>query len=381
MTIEFQLTNKSGNVTPQWAKQPADNKISTPSELEKPADSHKVRNWSIGLGAAATLISLGVLGRGGHLGEGVQKFLRGTAKDVHLKPNVHLEEDVLTGAGSRVEEAAVTVEEHIGSAAKVEEAAVTVEEHIGSAAKVEEVAVTVEEHIGSAAKVEETVVAAEEHIAGETVGRAEQTTTQAPAVSVKPAKPTITAEEAAKINAELDRTIPVLDERVPLSVPVRFWDDFINQTEKVVDDIDYVTGSNKHFYQRMYHLKDGTIAEVETYKFVGKENETKEIISEIKHGNLTYYYGDDGTIRYISGEVGGVTGWQHYDADGLLTYTSNRAGKRVNYDKGTNIPVYMEYYRTDGSYDIIKEDIINDGKIVHERFRKGRTYVDYPAID
>ena len=364
MTIEFQLTNKSGNVTPQWAKQPADNKISTPSELEKPADSHKVRNWSIGLGAAATLISLGVLGRGGHLGEGVQKFLRGTAKDVHLKPNVHLEEDVLTGAGSRVEEAAVTVEEHIGSAAKVEEAAVTVEEHIGSAAKVEE-----------------TVVAAEEHIAGETVGRAEQTTTQAPAVSVKPAKPTITAEEAAKINAELDRTIPVLDERVPLSVPVRFWDDFINQTEKVVDDIDYVTGSNKHFYQRMYHLKDGTIAEVETYKFVGKENETKEIISEIKHGNLTYYYGDDGTIRYISGEVGGVTGWQHYDADGLLTYTSNRAGKRVNYDKGTNIPVYMEYYRTDGSYDIIKEDIINDGKIVHERFRKGRTYVDYPAID
>lgn len=43
--------------------------------------NHKVRNWSIGLGSAAVLISLGVLGRRGKLGEGIQKFLGGVKKN------------------------------------------------------------------------------------------------------------------------------------------------------------------------------------------------------------------------------------------------------------------------------------------------------------
>lgn len=51
----------------------------------KPAKSeaskgNQVRNWSIGLGSAAVLIGLGVLGRRGNLGEGVQKFLGGVKK-------------------------------------------------------------------------------------------------------------------------------------------------------------------------------------------------------------------------------------------------------------------------------------------------------------
>ncbi len=42
------------------------------------AKNHKVRNWTIGLSAAAVLTALGVLsGRKGYLGEGVQKFLGG----------------------------------------------------------------------------------------------------------------------------------------------------------------------------------------------------------------------------------------------------------------------------------------------------------------
>ena len=45
------------------------------TETEKP--DHTVRNWSIGLGAAAVLIGLGVAGRKGHLGKGLQKLLGG----------------------------------------------------------------------------------------------------------------------------------------------------------------------------------------------------------------------------------------------------------------------------------------------------------------
>ncbi len=46
----------------------------------EPVKNNQVRNWSIGLGSAAVLIGLGVLGRRGRLGEGIQKFLGGVKK-------------------------------------------------------------------------------------------------------------------------------------------------------------------------------------------------------------------------------------------------------------------------------------------------------------
>lgn len=47
---------------------------------EASSKSHKVRNWSIGLGSAAVLISLGVLGRRGKLGKGIQALLGGAER-------------------------------------------------------------------------------------------------------------------------------------------------------------------------------------------------------------------------------------------------------------------------------------------------------------
>lgn len=52
-----------------------------PTENEVTKPEYTVRNWSIGLGAAATLISLGVAGRKGYLGDGLQKFLGGAEKE------------------------------------------------------------------------------------------------------------------------------------------------------------------------------------------------------------------------------------------------------------------------------------------------------------
>lgn len=48
----------------------------------EPVKSNQVRNWSIGLGASAVLVGLGVLGRRGNLGEGVQKLLGGIKNKV-----------------------------------------------------------------------------------------------------------------------------------------------------------------------------------------------------------------------------------------------------------------------------------------------------------
>lgn len=58
---------------------PLQEPVKQDSQSEK-SENHTVRNWSIGLGAAAVLISLGILGRGGHLGKGLQKFLGGAEK-------------------------------------------------------------------------------------------------------------------------------------------------------------------------------------------------------------------------------------------------------------------------------------------------------------
>lgn len=50
------------------------------NNAEKP--NHNVRNWAIGIGSGvAALIGLGVAGRKGHLGQGIQKFLGGAEKD------------------------------------------------------------------------------------------------------------------------------------------------------------------------------------------------------------------------------------------------------------------------------------------------------------
>ena len=53
------------------------------TETDKIYDqSIKVRNWAVGLGSAAVLISLGVLGRNGSLGKSVQTLLGGQRNNV-----------------------------------------------------------------------------------------------------------------------------------------------------------------------------------------------------------------------------------------------------------------------------------------------------------
>ncbi len=81
--------------------------------------NNKVRNWSIGLSSAAVLIGLGVLGRRGHLGEGVQKLLGGAKKnasdleqEIERKLN-SIEDDIETNAENT---ASRTVEDDLSRA-------------------------------------------------------------------------------------------------------------------------------------------------------------------------------------------------------------------------------------------------------------------------
>ena len=55
----------------------------TPEIIPEQNNSHKARNWSIGLGSAAVLIGLGVAGRKGKFGKGIQKMLGGL-KEINI---------------------------------------------------------------------------------------------------------------------------------------------------------------------------------------------------------------------------------------------------------------------------------------------------------
>ena len=123
---------------------------------EKP--NHKVRNWAIGIGSTvAAVVGLGLLGRGGHLGKGIQKFLGGVEKDAgkmvddvagaagHTNPHVatetseisaqefeqivNREADFVYGGRKAAEEAANSAQTKVsgeaGGVIKAEEAAAT----------------------------------------------------------------------------------------------------------------------------------------------------------------------------------------------------------------------------------------------------------------
>ena len=68
--------------------------VSTAEEAEvQEKPSHKIRNWTIGIGSVAALAGLFFAGRAGKLGKGIQKFLGGVKKEVeeaagHSKPRV-----------------------------------------------------------------------------------------------------------------------------------------------------------------------------------------------------------------------------------------------------------------------------------------------------
>ncbi len=79
---ENQTNNVQEAVTHEEAVQVIPQDVSTiPDTSVYKKTDNTVRNWSVGLGAAAVLIGLGVAGRKGKLGDGFQKLLGGVKKD------------------------------------------------------------------------------------------------------------------------------------------------------------------------------------------------------------------------------------------------------------------------------------------------------------
>ena len=191
----------------------------TPETTPQEKSDHKVRNWSIGLGAAATLISLGVLGRKGHLGEGIQKLLGGAAKKsgnvgeagakageeaaAGAGKGVKAGEETATAAGAKAGEGTATgVGKEAETATAKEAETATVKEAENAATKEVETA-TVKEVETATAKEAENAATIEAETA--TVKEAETATAkEAEAATVKEAEAATAkeAENAATIEAE-----------------------------------------------------------------------------------------------------------------------------------------------------------------------------------
>ena len=94
----------------------------TPTETENPESNHKVRNWAIGLSAAAVLIGLGVAGRRGKLGEGMQRLLGGKSATAaeHSAGNAgaHATGDA-AAAGTKAGEGAASATEHAATGGEI----------------------------------------------------------------------------------------------------------------------------------------------------------------------------------------------------------------------------------------------------------------------
>lgn len=156
------------------ARTPAQDTVQFKGGEEKTAEgssvvtepNHKARNWAIGIGTTvATLIGLGVAGRHGYLGKGIQKFLGGAEKDAGKLA------DDLTGAAEHTNPHATTETSEI-SAQEFEQIANRETDFVYGGTKTTEK--TAEEAAaGTGSKVEETVTAAEAKTETVTANQAE----------------------------------------------------------------------------------------------------------------------------------------------------------------------------------------------------------------
>ncbi len=278
------------NAVPEQSKQEESSTVTNSQEdttAVKP--DHTVRNWSIGLGAAAVLIGLGVAGRKGKLGEGMQKLLGGKPELKPTTPEPHTEIPAGTnptpkGGGETPPPTESTEGIHTFKDGWDDSELVT--EKVGNKSPVTE----------STPKTETSVPKAEENISS--VG----------------AEIKITKAEMEAINSQLDRTIPKIDESL-LKIEVSPLD------KVIADGLDYTKfepiGTPNSFKTIempggkkivAYYGSDGKIYDATLYKNVDNVEHEISQMYFTKNGNPEYYtpkdtnittfYNEDGTIRF-----------------------------------------------------------------------------------
>ena len=360
--LNSQVLNKVRNIQPKSVE---DNKPQTEtvveetknemvSDVEPEKKSHKVRNWSIGLSAAAVLIGLGVAGRKGKLGSAVEKALGGGAE----KDAGKLADDF---AGSGKADDGIVIDE------------ISAEEF---------------ERIKNAPKIngggKESVQPKVEQ------PKAEQPKTEQPKTEVPKAQ-TISQAEKDAINAKIDRTLPVIGEDLK-SVKAPTVEDiekmgfdlskfelkaepkarkemFLNDGRRQVirydndgnlDSVWIYSANDKYQYESWLSFDKGILKAVhlpneEAYYY----NPDKSLNHASKElGNNDLYYDNHGFIkRYLQkGENDTIikdidffpgTGMIKRITYGANSYETERALKIENFDEKSVTPV-QEIYIKDG---------------------------------
>ena len=259
--------------------------IANPLDYKK---SHTVRNWSIGLSAAAVLIGLGVAGRKGKLGTGLQKALGGGEKAAEHKAG-DAAGHVKPGGETKVEEITTEEFEHItekepdfvyGGKKKT-----TTDEPIPS---------------GSETKVE--------------TPKEEQTPTKVETIAEPPKAKTITKAEKAAIDAKLDTSLPKIEkEMLTIKAPT------IQELEKMGFDMS-------------------------KFNMTGKPESIKELII----GDKKYFlkYSDKGKLDYVY--QGSKDTEYYYNTDATVSVLDGKISW-LSFEKDRKHTVY--YYNSDGTFD------------------------------
>ncbi len=287
--LQEQNKNVTAPVQAEQTNNVKENTIPTESkEISTDENNHTVRNWSIGLGAAAVLIGLGVAGRRGHFGEGMQKLLGGKPKVKPTTPEPHTELPAGTnptpkGGGETPPPTESTDGIHTFKDGWDDSELVT--EKVGSKPVAE-----------STPNPETSVPKAEENISPATT-------------EIK-----ITKAEMEAINSQLDRTIPKIDESL-LKIEVSPLD------KVIADGLDYTKfepiGTPNSFKTIempggkkivAYYGSDGKIYDATLYKNVDNVEHEISKMDFTKNGNPEYYtpkdtnittfYNEDGTIHF-----------------------------------------------------------------------------------
>ncbi len=289
--------------------------------------NNKVRNWCIGIGSAAGLIGLVMLGRSGKLGKGLQKLFGGAEKksgeaadDASRRGNEIIDditgpEEINGGAGSRSDDI-------IGSG--IDDPADDISRKID-------------------------IDTSEVTIKGKTYN-------------------------FEKINAELDRTIPKIPE--PLTIEVPKLPDYIEEIRKLVEN-DLATRPSGHIniqtkdgknYSILFENKHICAIKSDTNLLIFRNDQT--IINKCLDTGLTVEY-VDGQITWVNGG-----GKLFYSTEGKLTgfcQSFNSGERKIKKISLINEEGYIDiisYRDITGDKNFrIKDDYYNkDGKLIAENF-------------
>lgn len=333
------------NQQTQTAKEVDNKPVSEPQPqkengaTEVSTEDHTVRNWSIGLGAAATLISLGVAGRKGYLGNGLQKLLGGVKKETS-----HIADDAAEGAShlkpnnQTTNEAAETLSETAAHETKADPI-------------ITEPKPTPKAGTGEPLKPGVTLVAGP-----------------------------ITKAEIEAIEATLDKTMPKITDDL-LSFDVSKFHKDGSEYQKLIFDTFKIPKTGDKTVQIFHEGKqinafyyEGKLSSVHIMK-EGKDMVciglcSDHTISSVRDGSMYASYLSN---KFDSMSVAHPNYEYWYNAGGKLDHiyqkdTANKATKYIQFSPGTKNVKRVEHYKTPGEFDTIKTETYDNGKLTTETY-------------